>query len=364
MESTISNVLESIPDAVIVIQSNGTIAYVNAQTEKWFGYDRQELLGRSLESLLPKRFQKSHEEKRTEYSMSPIPRPMGTGLELFGMRKDGTEFPVDITIGPLKIGTEFFLTSIVRDISDRKKIELERNRAIQAKEDLLEMVTHDLRNPLSAVSMSAELLARRLSSSEDKKPITEFLSQIRHSVDQMSRLIQDVLTSKKIDRGNFSVELRPCDGSKLVKEVIEVMEPIASRKSIRLEKDLSLEAVTVACDKERVRQVLSNLIENAIKFTPSRGTIVVRASQEHHMVQFSIADNGAGISQEDIPHLFSRYYQAKRTAHQGTGLGLSIVKGIIEAHGGKAWVESTLGKGSTFFFTLPIAEQRRVAAAS
>src|SRR5690349_12059210 len=128
MQSTVFHILESIPDAVVIVQKNGNIAYVNRQVENWFKYERKDLFGQPLEMLLPERFRSVHQDRRIQFAKAPIPRPMGTGLELYGRRKDGSEFPVDISIGPLEVGSETFMAGIIRDVTEQKKIETERNR--------------------------------------------------------------------------------------------------------------------------------------------------------------------------------------------------------------------------------------------
>lgn len=345
--------LDIVPDPVIVIQADGSIVYVNLQAEKCFGYTRQELQNQQLEILLPNRFRHSHVENRAQFLQNPIARPMGTGLKLFGKRKDGFEFPVDITIGSMAVGSVLLLVSIVRDISEKRKIEIERDRALEAKENLLAMITHDLKNPLLAIKLSADLLDKRLQSNDDTAPLTDFVERIRSAALRMQRLIEDYLTSKKLDGGVFVIEARPIGIASLVDEIFNVMAPIASRRSIRLEKEIETSG-ECNCDLSRMRQVFFNLIDNAIKFTSPGGTIKFHVSLREGKALFSISDTGRGIAKEDIPKLFSRYSQTKQTAAQGTGLGLFIAKSIIEAHGGKIWIESTLGKGSTFFVMLPL----------
>ena len=353
-EQKFRGLLDVAADAVVIITPNGKIEFINNQTEKWFGYSKNELMGQPLEILIPERFRRAHEHHRNVYSEKPIPRPMGAGLGLYGLRKNGTEFPVDITIAPLKIGADLYLISIVRDISERKKLENERNHAIQVKEDILGMVTHDLKNPLLAISLNSELLSTFLLHKEHLADTQALAKRIHNSTAQALRLVQDLLTDRKIELGTFSLDADLVDLKSLVNGAIDVMEPIAKRKSLRFEKQIPQENVQVYCDRNRILQVLSNLLGNAIKFTPPGGTVSLQVQKKAEEFLFLVSDTGPGIPSEHIPHLFERYWQEPKTAHEGTGLGLTIVKGIVEAHNGKVWVESTVGIGSGFYFTIPL----------
>jgi signal transduction histidine kinase len=168
----------------------------------------------------------------------------------------------------------------------------------------------------------------------------------------MNRLIRDLLDFASIQAGRLSVSVRPQDVAAMVAEVLEVTEPLAAAKSQRLVSEVPA-GLEIRCDHDRVIQLFSNLIGNAIKFTPDGGTITVQAASDGEVMRFAVVDTGPGISADELPHVFDRYYQAQRKNRDGIGLGLSIARGIVEAHGGRIWVESEEGKGSTFLFTLP-----------
>jgi PAS domain S-box-containing protein len=352
-EQKFRGLLEAAADAIVIIKPNGKIEFVNSQTEKCFGYSKNELIGQPLEILMPKRFRSAHVCHRNIYSDRPIPRPMGAGLSLFGLRNDGTEFPVDITIAPLKIGPELYMISIVRDISERKTLENERNHAIQVKEDILGMVTHDLKNPLLGISLNSELLSSIAAHKKELSDIRAIAGRIQNLTTQALQLIQDVLTEKKIELGTFSLNEEWVDLDSLVNGAVDMMEPISKRKALRFEKKIPQENIEFSCDRNRILQVLSNLLGNAIKFTPSGGIISLQIQLKPNELIFLVTDTGPGIPSNNIPHLFERYWQECKTAPEGTGLGLSIVKGIVEAHHGKVWAESTVGRGSSFYFTIP-----------
>jgi PAS domain S-box-containing protein len=271
------------------------------------------------------------------------------------------------------IGRAFFdeggralrLIGTVQDISERKQLDAQRARLFEAerlareraeaasrmREDLVAIVSHDLRNPLSAITMSASLLQHGLSV-EASARVKKQLETISRSAGRMKRLIADLLDMASLDGGGMAIQAEPHAVVALLRDAVEMLLPVAADKSLRLHiADVTM-GLVVSADKERVVQVLSNLIGNAIKFTREGGSIVVAARSDDGRVCFSVADTGQGISHEQMPHLFDRYWQAKRDGRLGIGLGLSIAKGIVEAHGGRIWAESTLGKGTTFFFTL------------
>lgn len=360
------SVLDSVPDAIVIIREDGTIGYVNRQTEVWFGYERSAVLGKELETLIPERFRGAHRHMRAKYNENPTPRPMGSGLELFGRRKDGTEFPVDITIGPLKVDNQHFYIAIVRDVTERKKLELERDRAIGAREELVALITHDLKNPLTAIALSSELLEAWIVANGADPKSSLIINSIKTATDRMFLLIKSILIQKKMEFGGFVVEKAAGNVATLVDEVFSIMEPIAARKSLALEKRDLPPGLKLICDfdRARVKQVFENLIDNAIKFTPAGGTITIQSQEEHDFIRFSITDTGPGMTEDTVSHLFTAYYQPKETSHQGTGLGLSICKGIVEAHGGKIWVVSVPGQGASFRFTLPVHKKIRALVAA
>ncbi len=222
-------------------------------------------------------------------------------------------------------------------------------RAIQEREDLLAVVSHDLRNPLSVILVSATLALRTGHPGDADRRAIE---AIRRSALRMDRLIGDLLDASMIEAGRLSVETTIQPVEQMVREAVEALEAPAAQKRIRLEA-IGGSDLGVFCDRGRMLQVFANLIGNATKFTPEGGSITVRVEPRGPEVMFFVTDTGPGIPDDQLPRLFDRFWQAKRTARLGTGLGLTIAKGIIEAQGGRIGVESQLGVGSTFFFTLP-----------
>jgi PAS domain S-box-containing protein len=228
--------------------------------------------------------------------------------------------------------------------------------ATRARDDMLAIVAHDLRNPLNTIFMSSQLLLETVSESDHPREHRQ-LAIVQRAADRMNRLIQDLLEIKRIEGGQLMLEKRETQASSVVTEALELLRPIAAASSLRLESEVASDFPPITVDPPRIQQVLSNLVGNAIKFTPAGGQIVLRAKPVDREARFVVSDTGPGIAPDALPHIFGRFWQAKRADRRGIGLGLTIAKGIVEAHGGRIWVESQLGAGSSFYFTVPLAAQ-------
>ena len=227
--------------------------------------------------------------------------------------------------------------------------------ATRARDDLVAIVSHDLRNPVHTIHMAASFLLEVAPANDRRTQARKQLEVIQRSATRANRLIQDLLDVAKIQAGGLAVDPVAVEVQSLVNEVMESATPLAGAKQIRVSGETRPDLPQVASDRERILQVFTNLIGNAIKFTPRGGEIRILASHDSGEVRFTVADSGPGIPAEHLDHVFDRYWQAKSTAKLGTGLGLSIAKGIVEAHGGRIWVESPPGSGAQFNFTLPLA---------
>ena len=224
-------------------------------------------------------------------------------------------------------------------------------QATRARDQMLGVVAHDLRNPLNTMLMAAQLLA---DSTTPESPTRRQAAIVQRAGERMNRLVQDLLDVKRMESGHLVVEPRRVAAHALVSEAVDMLRSLASSSSIDLVLEETCDELPSVCaDVHRVQQVLSNLIGNAVKFTPRGGRIVVRCSRAPREVRFEVRDTGPGIPAEYLPHVFGQFWQASRSDRRGIGLGLAIAKGIVEAHGGKIWVESEPGEGSSFFFTLP-----------
>jgi len=226
--------------------------------------------------------------------------------------------------------------------------------AIRAREDVLSFVSHDLRNPLMGILLTTETLLNAVRGEERRKGWKQ-LERIRRGVQQMRHMIDDLLDVASLDSGRLTVKLGDHDVQKLFEEMASTLAPLAAEKRIALRFDAPPDGVIMRCDRDRVIQVLSNLIGNSIKFTPDDGSVVVAASCAGTQALVTVSDNGPGIPATVRPHIFERFWQAEETARKGRGLGLYIAKGLVEAQGGAIWVDSTRDEGTTFSFTLPLA---------
>ena len=249
--------------------------------------------------------------------------------------------------------------ALVEELGRRAALAVENARLFQeaeaatrARDQMLGIVAHDLRNPLGTIKMAAGLLDEGLAA--DSTP-RRHVAIVRRAVDRMNRLIGDLLDAKRMENGQLTVEPQPVAALLLLTEAMDMLRGMASAHQLELVLDASPDLPSVMADPNRIQQVLSNLVGNAIKFTPPRGCITMKGETAMGGVRFAICDTGPGILPEQLPNVFAQFWQASKTDRRGIGLGLAIAKGIVEAHGGKIWVESTVGAGATFYFTLPIA---------
>jgi signal transduction histidine kinase len=265
--------------------------------------------------------------------------------------------------GPADIALAEELARRAAPSIENARLYFQARRAVKAREDLLAIVSHDLKNPVMVIGLVAKVL--RQSGELEKAQITEIATRIERAVDKMLQLISDLLDFSKIESGTFSVELEAQTLHNVIPPVIDGLKPLAEARQQTIECDIESNLPEVMADPRRLGQVVSNLLSNAIKFTRQGGSIVVSVRKQDNAIVTSVSDDGPGIPPENLLKVFDRYWQAQETKRSGMGLGLAIAKGIVEAHGGKIWVNSQLGNGSSFSFTLPLArshtKQPRVA---
>jgi PAS domain S-box-containing protein len=362
--------LESAPDAIVIVDSHGRVVLVNAQAEKLFGYNRGALVGDTIEKLVPDRYRFGHVAHREKYLKTPSVRPMGAGLELYGRRQDGSEFPVEISLSPIESKHGTLVASAIRDISDRRKAEAERaqlyqeqaarreaERANRMKDEFLSVLSHELRTPLNAILGWAHLLrAGQLDASTQARAVETIL---RNAMAQ-TELISDILDLSRITSGKIHLTLRPVVLSKVVEAAVDSVRPAADAKGIRVGIVLDDGAARVTGDPDRLQQVAWNLLTNAVKFTPRRGRVTVKVERADAGVRLRVEDSGVGIDAEFLPHVFEAFRQADASAareHGGLGLGLAIVRHLVELHDGRVGASSPgRGRGATFTVELPLAE--------
>lgn len=358
--------LEVAPDAMVIVDRDGRIVLVNAQTERVFGYDRHELLNQPVEKLVPERYRGVHTGHRLRYSESAHARPMGLGLELYGLHKNGSEFPVEISLSPLETEEGPLIASAIRDISDRRTAEAERARLLQEraahveanriKDEFLATLSHELRTPLNAVIGWAGLLK---SGALTGPAVRNALETIERNAAIQAQLIEDLLDVSRILSGKLRLETCALDLAEIVDAATATVRPAADSRRIAVDIVIETRPLLLVGDPDRLQQVLWNLLSNAIKFTPEGGRVELRVSRSDSAAHIVVRDTGPGISPSFLPHVFDRFRQADSSttrAHGGLGLGLAITRSIVELHGGTVEVSSAgLGTGATFRVRLPAA---------
>ena len=350
----IENLVENAGDAVIATTPNDRIHTWNRAAEIIFGYGKEEAIGQALAILLPENHPNDLEEIRNNILHTGVIR----NLEVRRRRKDGTVIEVALAVSPIKDGAgnlSGFL-HLAKDITEKIRYEKRLRDLDKMKSDFVSNVSHELRTPLTAVKGSVDNMLDGLTGSLNEKQI-RYLVRIKSNTDRLSRLINDLLDLSRIEAGKIDIKPTVLSPVALAKEIIENLRPLAVDKLIDLEIACRENEVTVWADRDKLTQVLMNLIGNAVKFTSARGNVNIAIEKnDDEWVQISVADTGPGIPCEELDKIFDKFYQLAQVDNRksrGTGLGLAISKALVQMHGGKIWVESELGKGTTFSFTLP-----------
>jgi PAS domain S-box-containing protein len=444
--------LEAAPDAVIEVDAGGRIVLVNESCERMFGYPREELIGQPIELLAPVAMRRAHEQKRELYARKPVIRPMGQGYFFQALRKDGTQFPVEIMLSPLRVGEAMHTAAVVRDVSERMNLlaamreseaqarllfeespvaawveeaetgallaangealralgmgreealaldgaalrgrleqdyeirshdlpyqgraarllvaqnvaaqrryqeateeaRLRAEQASQAKSDFLASMSHELRSPLHTIIGFSELLAEELEGPLNEKQ-KRFAAHIQRDSQHLLTLINDILDLSKIEAGRMELHWERVGVRELVQEALAMVRPQGEAKGIALENLAGVE-LAVEADRMRLKQVLLNLLTNAVKFTPAGGRVRVETVAAGALAQIAVVDTGVGVPVELRERIFEAFYQGPSAT--GTGLGLAIARRLVERQGGRIWMEGAPGGGSRFAFALPWA---------
>lgn len=373
----LEGIVQLASEGIISIDASQRILLFNGGAEEIFGYKAEEILGKPLDLLIPQRYRAKHDEEHLPNfaRAHPTSRRMGERSEVYGLRKNGEEFPAEISISKTEVNGERMYTAVIRDATERKQYEAALNerhdaavRATRARDEVLAVVAHDLRNPLSTVKMCASALASGAASSTmpagAAERVLELTGVIQESVTWMEHIIRDLLDVTALEAGRLSMAPTSLPVEDVLDAVEGMYEPIARESGIALEVRAEVDPPPppVRADADRLLQALGNLIGNAIKFTQRGGSVSLVASvvpgggeAQGEYVRFEIRDTGPGIAADQLPHIFDRFWQVRQTIRAGAGLGLAIAKGIAEAHGGTLQVESTVGVGTRFWMDVPEA---------
>ena len=350
----IENLVENAADLIISTDLDDRILTWNRGAEVLFGYSKDEVIGKHLSILLPPERFHELEEMRAKVQISGALRD----IEIRSKKKDGVMIYLSLSVSPIRDleGKIVGFLRVAKDITEKKRYERRLKELDKMKSDFVSNVSHELRTPLTSIKGSVDNMLDGLTGSLNEKQI-RYLSRIKSNTDRLSRLINDLLDLSRIESGRVEVRPTTLPLTALAEEVAEHMKALAAEKLIRIEVPSPDPSVTVWADRDKVTQVLMNLIGNAVKFTPQDGKVTVALEKNgNDYIQISVADTGPGILPEEQNKIFSKFYQVANIDKQkpkGSGLGLAISKALVEMHGGKIWMDSEVGRGSTFYFTLP-----------
>lgn len=402
----LKDIFQSMMEGFVVIDQDGIILTINPTGERMFGYETDELLGRPLETLLPERYRGHHNLLRTQFNNNPVPRRMGLGRDLTGLRKDGIEFPVEISLSYSRSGGKFlaiaFISDITlrkkaeealkqseeqliiyatelekkvrgrtedlnitidkleREVAERKKAEEEVTKALTKERELNEMkskfvsiASHEFRTPLSTILSSISLIEQYRQAGQLDK-IDKHINRARSSVNHMTSILNDFLSVGKLEEGKVEIIREPINIHELMADIAEEIK-LSLKAGQRIEPRCESPESTIFTDVRMLRNILFNLLSNASKYSDSDKSIVLKCASEGGILVISIIDEGMGIPDEDQRHLFDRFFRASNVTNiQGTGLGLNIVKRYLDLLDGTISFTSVYGKGSTFVIRLPI----------
>ena len=342
-------IVEAAPNGMLLVDERGTIMMVNASVLRQFGYERDELLGKSVEMLIPGPSRFGHRQHRARFSKAPETRLMGGGRELFGLRKDGSEIPVEIGLTPIQTATGMGVLASILDITERKCLEIRLRRAERLAElgTLASGMAHEIGTPMNVILGRAEYLLKRTADEGMKKGLATIVAQIERITKVMNQLL--VFARRK------PPDRQVVDLGEIVEDSLEMFQERMAHGCITVEKTIEANMPSIHADRDQLVQVLINLVMNSLHAMPEGGRLGLSLDRENRHVRLGVSDTGHGMPEEIRSKVFEPFFTTKDFG-KGTGLGLTVVKGIIEEHGGTIAVESVVDKGTTFWIRLPLEE--------
>jgi PAS domain S-box-containing protein len=359
-EATARAVLESASEGIILIDPAGRITLVNSAAERMFAYSRAELLGQPLEILLPERARHAHVGHRTEYFAEPRVRPMGIGLDLAGRRKDGVEFPLEISLSHVDAPDGAVAMAFITDITERKRIEaqlqrqrevLHQNEKLTALGTMAAGIAHEMNNPLGIITTRIEVMLMDAEQQQLPAQVLEDLQVLHRASQRVARIAASLRSFAR----HAPSDRVPLELNAVVEESLQLMQKPLAADNIEVTTSLDGALPPILGDSSTLHQVLMNLLTNAREAMPGGGKIRIETSQAERpgWIRLLVADTGPGIPAEEVSKIFDPFFTTKRT---GTGLGLSVTYGIIQEHGGTVDVQSRPGAGTTFILSFPTTE--------
>ncbi|MBL6934790.1 MAG: PAS domain S-box protein [Alphaproteobacteria bacterium] len=362
-EGRIRAVVDNVVDGIITIDDQGQVESFNPAAEQIFGYLSEEIIGRNVKVLMPEPYHGEHDGYLDNYRRTNEARIIGIGREVEGQRSDGSTFPLELAVGEMVVGGRRMFTGIVRDITERKKVD-------RMKNEFISTVSHELRTPLTSIMGSLGLI-RGGATGDIPGEASSLLDIAHNNADRLIKLINDILDVEKIEYGEMDFDIAPVKVATAIRGAIESNLSYAEQYHARLVSEDAIDSqaweATVAADPDRLAQVFANLISNAAKFSPKGGEVVISAVSTDNGVQISVTDSGPGIPEEFKRRMFQKFAQADSSdtrAKGGTGLGLSICKAILDRLGGTIGFKTKEGKGTTFYFELPLWDEDKKSAAA
>lgn len=358
-ENRIRALFDTIVDGIIVIDARGRVQTLNPATERLFGYSLAEIQNQNIKMLMPQAYADEHDGYLRNYLTTGNRKVIGIGREVIGRRKDGSTFPIELSVSEMEVNGERMFTGVVRDITERKKME-------QMKNEFISTVSHELRTPLTSIRGALGLVLGKVGGQLPEKA-QHLIEMAARNSERLTLLINDILDLEKMEAGRLEFDLKVVDLTRLAARALEENEGYASRHQVRLLLDLGVRDARVRADENRLLQVFSNLISNAVKYSPEAGAVEISVMAEGEGFRVAIRDHGAGIPMEFRRRIFQRFAQADSSDTRekgGTGLGLSITKAIVERHGGVIGYDTEIGVGTVFHFELPAWREQEVTASA